>query len=110
MTTDRREQIKRRLRRLRRSLGQPGAAEEAQRLMGEYKRLERAPEPEPADRPGREPEPTHPPGGWPAEQVAKLPAELRARLRRSAMSRVIDRRTLDDPGGWGEKNDARRRR
>lgn len=57
----------------------------------------------------REPDPT-PPGGWPADQVARLPAELRARLNRSAFNRVIDRASsVNDPDNWGAKNDLRRR-
>ncbi|NUQ96253.1 MAG: hypothetical protein HOY79_06700 [Streptomyces sp.] len=42
--------------------------------------------------------------------VASWPPELRARLSRSAMSRVIDRSTLDDPDGWGTRSDQRHSR
>ncbi|MFG2639286.1 hypothetical protein ACGFX8_37745 [Streptomyces sp. NPDC048362] len=96
--------IRRRLRELAADPGQPGAAEEAQRLTAEYRRLQsaqRAPEPEPTVAPLD--------GLTEADRAAvkTWPPELRARLSRSAMSRVIDRSTLDDPGGWGAKNDLR---
>ncbi|MGW4545489.1 hypothetical protein ACWEN4_03810 [Streptomyces violaceorubidus] len=45
-----------------------------------------------------------------AEAIKTWPRELRARLGRSSMSRVIDRPALDDPGDWGFKNDLRRGR
>ncbi|MFD8392532.1 hypothetical protein ACFV2N_25885 [Streptomyces sp. NPDC059680] len=106
MTTDRRKQIKRRLREINRdpSSAAPG---EAQRLTAEYRRLQsaqRAPEPEPTVAPRD--------GLTEADRAAvkTWPPELRARLSRSAMSRVIDRSTLDDPGGWGTKNDLRHHR
>ncbi|PZH16777.1 hypothetical protein C1I97_06070 [Streptomyces sp. NTH33] len=112
MTTDRCKEIKRRLRRLRPGIraGQPGASEEAQRLMGEYARLEGHQPAPAADRPEPADEPT---GGLTEaerEAVKTWPPELRARLHRSAMSRVIDRPAVDDPGGWGVKNDLRRSR
>lgn len=43
-----------------------------------------------------------------AEAIRSWPRELRARLSRSAYSRVIDGRQVDDPGGHGERNDLRR--
>ncbi|WP_055491020.1 hypothetical protein [Streptomyces sp. TP-A0356] len=111
MTTDRRKEIKRRLREIARDPSAPGVAAEAQRLAAEYRRLQvadRAARPEPADEPA-----VAPLDGLTEadrEAVKTWPPELRARLSRSAVSRVIDRSTLDDPGGWGAKNDARRGR
>ncbi|WLW55563.1 hypothetical protein [Streptomyces sp. YU58] len=100
-TDDRRKQIKKRLREISRAPGAPGAAEEAQRLTAEYKRLqsaERAPAPEP------------PAPAADADAVATWPPELRSRLQRSAFNRVVDRASsVHDPGNWGTLNDLRRR-
>ncbi|WP_432019154.1 hypothetical protein [Streptomyces sp. 1222.5] len=99
--------IRRRLRELAADPGQPGAKAEAQRLRGELlrQRGRTGDEGAPAD------EPTVAPldGLTEADRAAveTWPPELRARLSRSAMSRVIDRSALDDPGGWGAKNDLR---
>jgi hypothetical protein len=43
-----------------------------------------------------------------AEAIKTWPPELRARLGRSAYSRVIDGRPVDDPGAHGQRNDLRR--
>ena len=43
-----------------------------------------------------------------AEAIKTWPSHLRARLGRSAYSRVIDGRPVDDPGAHGQRNDARR--
>ena len=80
--SDRRKEIKRRLREISRDPAFPGAAEEMQRLTGGYRRLSR---PAPAPRAEREPEPTDPE----AAALATWPPELRARLRNRALTRVI---------------------
>lgn len=116
--TSRRKEIKKRLREIARDPAAPGVAEEAQRLMAEYKRLgwARTAEPDAVDPPAarRSPSgkdgPADGTGGWAAEEIAALPPELRARISRSSFTRVIDRPTVEDPGGWGTKNDLRRRR
>ena len=106
MASDRRKQIKRRLREIKRdpASAQPG---EAQRLAAEYRRIqsaERAPDPAPAVAPIRGLTEAD------ADAVATWPPELRARLQRSAFSRVIDRgSSVNDPDNWGAKNDLRRR-
>lgn len=86
MTTDRRKEIKRRLREISRDPGAPGAAEEAQRLTGEYRRLsrpERAPVAERSEAPLK--------GLSEADQAAvdTWPPELRARLNGASLGRVI---------------------
>ena len=43
-----------------------------------------------------------------AEAIRSWPPSLRARLGRSAYSRVIDGRPVDDPGAHGQRNDLRR--
>ncbi|MFI8529063.1 hypothetical protein ACIGMX_02250 [Streptomyces aquilus] len=105
-TTDpaaRRKAIKRRLREIARDPSAPGAAEEAQRLAGEYRRLSRS-----GVLPRQAPEPPAEPD---AKALATWPPELRARLQRSAFNRVVDRgSSVHDPGGWGALNDARRSR
>ncbi|KUM69259.1 hypothetical protein [Streptomyces griseorubiginosus] len=50
-------------------------------------------------RPGQDPD---------AEAIKTWPAALRARLGRSAYSRAIDGRPVEDPGGHGQRNDLRR--
>lgn len=103
--TDRRKEIKKRLRELKANPGQPGATEETQRLHGEYRRLSRPQRTPALSRQVVEPGVSD----AEAEAIGTWPDELRARLRRSAMNRVIDRNTLEDPGGWGYKNDLRNR-
>lgn len=43
------------------------------------------------------------------ETVETWPLELKARVGEGAMSRVIVPGLREDPGGWGARNDARRR-
>ncbi|AZQ32631.1 hypothetical protein EJ357_03550 [Streptomyces cyaneochromogenes] len=102
MKADRRKQIKKRLREIARNPNAPGAAEEAQRLTAEYKRLQSA-----ERTPAAEPAPADPD----AEAIATWPPELRARLQRSSFNRVVDRgSSVHDPGGWDTLNDPRRSR
>lgn len=100
--SDRRKQIKKRLREIKHDPASAGPGE-VQRLTAEYVRLSR-PRRSPAA--GTAPEPSADPE---AAAVETWPMELRARLHRSAASRVIDGSTLDDPESWGVKNDLRRR-
>lgn len=106
-----RKTIKAKLRELAADPGQPGAAAEVQRLKGALRRLSRSQSAASAPRVEREPEPV--PDGLTdadAEAIGTWPPELRARLNRSAFSRVIDRASsASDPENWGVENDIRRR-
>ncbi|MCX4558099.1 hypothetical protein OHA02_18055 [Streptomyces phaeochromogenes] len=82
--SDRRKQIKKRLREIARDPGAPGAAVEAQALHGEYRRLSR-PEQAPAAPRATEPTSADPD----AEAIATWPPELRARLHNRELTRVI---------------------
>ncbi|MCQ4193868.1 hypothetical protein [Streptomyces parvulus] len=96
--SDRLRQIKKRLREIKRNPGS-AAPGEAQRLTGEYRRLTR-----PA--PGAKPSPAAD-----SEAIKTWPRELRARLGRSPMSRVIDGSNAPhDPNDYGAKSDLRRGR
>ncbi|MEU9641317.1 hypothetical protein [Streptomyces sp. NPDC048188] len=70
----------------------------------------------PTDSPAYRAQPTAParrpkaPADPDAEAIKTWPRELRARLGRSSMSRVIGGSALDDPNDWGAKNDLRRGR
>ncbi|WP_405591294.1 hypothetical protein [Streptomyces sp. NBC_01092] len=99
-----RKTIKRRLRELAADPGQPGAAAEVQRLKGALRRLSRS------EAPPRLAAGAPAPADPEADAVATWPPELRARLQHASFGRVIDGRTLDDPGGWGALNDLRRSR
>jgi hypothetical protein len=105
MTTmsDRRKEIKRRLREIMRDPGASGAADEAAALRGEYRRLSRPESAPAASRSVAEPDVPDPE----AEAIATWPPELRSRLRDRALTRVILTRPRDDPGGHGAKNDLR---
>lgn len=107
--SDRRKEIKRRLREIARDPSAPGAAAEAQRLTAEYKRLSR---PQPERAPALERDLTPPQGLTEQDQAAvdTWPLELRQRLRRSSFNRVVDRASsVNDPDNWGALNDLRRR-
>ncbi|MEU8866899.1 hypothetical protein [Streptomyces umbrinus] len=100
-----RKTIKRRLRELAADPSQPGAVAEVQRLKGALRRLSR-PERAPAASRATEPTPADPD----AEAITTWPEELRARMRNRALTRTIMNRRLEDPGGYGAKNDLRNRR
>ncbi|MFG2349451.1 hypothetical protein [Streptomyces phaeochromogenes] len=93
MTTDRRRQIKKRLREIARDPGAPGAAVEAQHLTAEYRRLQSAErDPASADRPERTLSDTLLPDGLTEADRAAVetwPPELRARLHNHALTRQI---------------------
>jgi hypothetical protein len=84
MKTDRRREIKRRLREIKRD---PASAEpgEAQHLTAEYRRLQSAERDPALPRPVVEPKVIAPD----AEAIATWPPELRERLRNGALTRVI---------------------
>ncbi|MFE1441563.1 hypothetical protein [Streptomyces sp. NPDC058739] len=103
-----RKAIKKRLRELAADPGQPGAASEVQRLKGALRRLSRPEAPEPAGRWACATDDA--PADPEAAALATWPPELRARRAAASFNRVIDGRTLDDPGGWGARNDLRRSR
>lgn len=81
----RRREIKRELRSIARAPGEPGAAERAQRLTAEYRRLLSA------DRAPAVSRPVAPPTVAEADRAAMAtwPPELRARVLDGALSRVI---------------------
>jgi hypothetical protein len=109
MATDRRREIKRRLREIKRD---PASAEpgEAQHLTAEYRRLQSAGRDPAADRPA----PTLSrsvvaPADPDAEALATWPPELLARRQTASFNRVVDRASpVSDPDNWGVKNDMRR--
>ncbi|WP_210587129.1 hypothetical protein [Streptomyces sp. GESEQ-35] len=125
--------IKRRLRELRADPGAEGATGEAQRLIGELARARQARDVGDMERPAsrrtaprqeREdggsgdhvipsqdgmpaPEPT-PPVMVGNDDVSGWPPELRARARRSSLSRSVTGEADDDLHGYGLKNDLKR--
>lgn len=104
-----RKTIKSRLRELLANPGQPGTRAEIQRLRGELLRERGRTGEEDVTEAPEAPVPAAD-GLTEAQQWAAADPELRARLQRSAFSRVIDRgSSVSDPDNWGAKNDLRRR-